>query len=266
MSNCILSDNLAEIGSQIAITSAHPDRPCTLTLSYSDLQGGRYNVFVGNWSTFNSGTGNIDADPCFVKPGHWNHNGTPNYIWDNSWVDGDYHLLETSPCVDAGDPDYIPGPNENDLGGSPRVTGCAVDMGAYEYPLPLFARINIQPRTINLQSEGKWLTCRISLPDGYSAADIDVDSLLLEDEIESDSLRINSGVSGALALFSRRDLQDILSPGRLQLTITGRLKDGTDFTGKDTIKVIDNPPSKSADRSKRNAELKRLLKINIKTG
>ncbi|UCC23541.1 MAG: right-handed parallel beta-helix repeat-containing protein, partial [Planctomycetota bacterium] len=93
VTNCILSDNLAEIGSQIAITSAHPDRPCTRTLNYSDLQGGRYNVFVGNWSTFNSGTGNIDADPCFVKPGHWNHNGTPNYIWDNSWVDGDYHLL-----------------------------------------------------------------------------------------------------------------------------------------------------------------------------
>ena len=256
MSNCILSDNMAEIGSEIAITSTHSDLPCTLTLNYTDIQGGRANVFVGNWSKLNSGPANIDADPCFVEPGHWDANDV--------WVEGDYHLLETSPCVDAGDPNYNPGPNETDLDGNPRVTGCAVDMGAYEYPLPLVAQIHIQPRTINLRSRGKWLTCRISLPDGYNAADIDI--ILLADEIEPASFRINSGAPGAVAFFSRRDLQDILDPGRIELTITGRLKDGTDFIGKDTIKVLNNPPPKPARTRKRNVNLKRLLRTNIATG
>jgi len=40
----------------------------------------------------NWGEGNIDLDPCFVQPGYW----------DCCWVGGDYHLLPTSPCIDAG--------------------------------------------------------------------------------------------------------------------------------------------------------------------
>jgi len=266
MTNCILWDNRAETGSQIGLTSTHSHNPCTLTLSYTDLQGGQDNVFVGSWSTLNRGPGNIDADPCFVTCGYWDHNGTPNYIWDDSWVDGDYHLLETSPCVDAGDPNYSPGPNKTDLDGNPRVTGYAVDMGAYEYPLPLVAQINIRPRTINLRSQGKWLTCHISLPDGYNAADIDPDTILLEDEIKTASFRIHSGAPGAVAFFSRRNLQDILGSGRVELTITGRLTDGTEFMGIDTIKVIDNPPPKPARPRKPRVNLRPLRRTKIAIG
>jgi hypothetical protein len=52
------------------------------------------------------------------------------------WIDGDYHLLSDSPCIDFGDPDYIPGPAETDLDGKPRVIGGRIDMGAYEYVSP----------------------------------------------------------------------------------------------------------------------------------
>jgi hypothetical protein len=266
VSNCILSDNLAEIGSEIAITSTHSDLPCTLTLSYTDIQGGRYNVFVGNWSTLNSGPGNIDADPRFVEPGYWDHNGTPHYIWDDSWVDGDYHLLPTSPCIDAGDPDYTTGPSETDLDGNPRLTGYAIDMGAYEYPLPIITQVNIRPRTINLRSRGKWLTCRIWLPDGYNTADIDLDTVFLEDEIEPASFRVHSGAPSALALFDRRDLQDILGPGRVELKITGQLTDGTEFVGIDTIKVIDNPPPKPAGQQKPKVNRRPFRRTKISIG
>ncbi|MHC4501535.1 MAG: LamG-like jellyroll fold domain-containing protein [Planctomycetota bacterium] len=44
----------------------------------------------------------------------------------------DYHLLPDSPCIDAGDPDYVAEPNETDLDGNPRVIGGRIDMGAYE--------------------------------------------------------------------------------------------------------------------------------------
>jgi len=98
-------------------------------VKYGDVQGG--------WS----GEGNIDADPCFVRPGYWNPNRLPDDTSDDLWVDGDYHLKSqagrwdpngeswvlddvTSPCIDAGDPsgpiDYEPPPN-----------GGIINMGAY---------------------------------------------------------------------------------------------------------------------------------------
>jgi hypothetical protein len=83
-----------------------------ITISYSDVQGG--------WL----GLGNIDGDPCFVEAGFWDANGV--------WVEGDYHLLDDSPCIDTGDPNYIAEPNETDLDGNPRVSGGRIDMGAYE--------------------------------------------------------------------------------------------------------------------------------------
>ena len=89
------------------------DETSSATVSYSDVQGG--------WP----GEGNIDADPCFVEPGYWDANGV--------WVDGDYHLLADSPCINAGDPNYIAEPNETDLDGKPRVIGGRIDMGAYEF-------------------------------------------------------------------------------------------------------------------------------------
>lgn len=67
------------------------------------------------------GLGNIDADPCFVDPGYWDINDTPDDLSDDFYVTGDCHLRSqggrwdssseswvqddvTSPCIDAGDP------------------------------------------------------------------------------------------------------------------------------------------------------------------
>ena len=46
-----------------------------------------------------------------------------------------YRLKVNSPCINAGDPDYISDSNEVDLDGNPRLTGPRVDMGAYEFQL-----------------------------------------------------------------------------------------------------------------------------------
>jgi predicted outer membrane repeat protein len=95
-------------------------------VTYSDVQGG--------WP----GQGNIDADPYFKDPGYWGHRDDPNTVVEPNdpnaiWIDGDYHLLGGSPCIDAGDPNYVPEPNETDLDGRPRVIGGRIDMGAYEF-------------------------------------------------------------------------------------------------------------------------------------
>jgi hypothetical protein len=103
-------------------------------VTYSDIQGG--------WP----GQGNIDADPCFAESGRWINANDPNQIAEPNdpnavWVDGDYHLKsqagrwypdsniwfqddQTSPCIDAGDPD-------TPFGDEPFPNGDRINMGAY---------------------------------------------------------------------------------------------------------------------------------------
>jgi hypothetical protein len=79
-----------------------------IAITYSDVQGG----FAGE--------GNIDVDPTFAD-----------------LATGDYHLQSGSPCVDAGDPKTAIDPSEMDLDGNPRLAGAKVDMGAYEFFVPV---------------------------------------------------------------------------------------------------------------------------------
>ena len=101
----------------------------TITVIYSDVCGG--------WP----GEGNIDSDPCFAEPGHWDPNGTPHISIDDFWVDGDYHLKSqagrwdpssqswvqdnvTSPCIDVGD-------MSSPIGYEAFPNGGIINMGAY---------------------------------------------------------------------------------------------------------------------------------------
>jgi len=83
--SCILWENTED---QIVLWNA------SLSASFSDIQGG--------WI----GEGNLDLDPFFVDA-----------------MRGDFRLLFDSPCIDAGNPDFIPR-----TGGGHRI-----DMGAIEY-------------------------------------------------------------------------------------------------------------------------------------
>ena len=193
-------------------------------VSYSDVEGG--------WI----GEGNIDEDPCFVKADYWDANGI--------LIEGDYHLLPASPCIDAGDPDYIAEPNETDLDGNPRVIGGRIDMGAYEYSPPIPSDVDIEPDTLNLTSKGKWITCYIWLPEEYNVADIDPNSIFLDDEIQPEKFWLTEDNQVAIVKFNREQVQAILDIGEVELTITGQLTDGTVFEGTDTIKVIDKAGKK----------------------
>jgi len=117
IANCILWRNGDELwnndNSAITITYS-----CTQGLS-----GGRFEMLGGN----------INQDPCFAQPGHWDANGV--------WIDGDYHLKSqagrwdpngqswvkddiTSPCIDAGDP-------MSPIGYESFPNGGRINMGAY---------------------------------------------------------------------------------------------------------------------------------------
>ncbi|MHC5045411.1 MAG: right-handed parallel beta-helix repeat-containing protein [Planctomycetota bacterium] len=130
--NCILWDNTAPLGPEIALIG---NFPAELTVAYGDVEGGEADVYVQPGFMLHWGPGNIDADPVFVDAGA-----------------GDYDLVSGSPAIDAGHNWAIAGLADTDLDGSPRFaddpatvdTGCGipvvVDMGAYEYqgdPFPV---------------------------------------------------------------------------------------------------------------------------------
>jgi len=122
--DCILWNNKALDGHEIYLWDG-PGADTIGSVSYTDIQGGRASVYASPGAVFNWGSGNIDGDPCFVEPGHWDANGV--------WIDGDYHLRLDSPCVNAGDPNFVAEPNETDMDGELRVMLRRVDMGADEF-------------------------------------------------------------------------------------------------------------------------------------
>ena len=123
--NCIFWDGEAEIWNGDGLM---------ISIAYSNLQGGQSAVY-DPCGAMTWGEGNIDVDPLFVNPGYWDPNGTPEDANDDFWVDGDYLLRPDSPCIDAGDPDYLSDSNATwlDVYGGLRFIGERVDMGADEY-------------------------------------------------------------------------------------------------------------------------------------
>jgi len=108
-------------------------------------------------------------------------------------------------------------------------------------PLLIEAVIKIRPKTLNMRSKGKWIMCRITLPEDYNVTDIDPDSILLEDEIEPDRV-VWLGDEFAIAKFSRPALRELLAdlepPTDVELLVSGQLNDATPFEGTDTIRLI----------------------------
>lgn len=84
-------------------------------IKYNNVWGngaGNYNTIIGDQTGTN---GNISVKPNFVNP-------------DSN----DYALNYDSECINAGDPNFVPAPNEADYDGNPRLLGQYVDMGADE--------------------------------------------------------------------------------------------------------------------------------------
>ncbi len=102
----------------------------------------RYSTVAGGWP----GPGNREADPCFAVADQWVSRNDPKKIVkpdspDAVWIMGDYHLqssagrwnpktghwvrdTETSPCIDAGDPNMP-------FGREIFPNGLTIDMGVY---------------------------------------------------------------------------------------------------------------------------------------
>jgi hypothetical protein len=154
-------------------------------ISYSDVEGGT------------AGEGNMDEAPVFVNAGA-----------------GDYHLTNTSLCIDAGTALYAP---DKDKDGYPRPMGDGHDMGAYEYPFDLDgdddghvysedcddSDPSVHPGAPEVKHDGIDQDCN-----GY---DLTIDILRAEYHVRADSLRVEAvsalGETAALELVSHGSMK-----------------------------------------------------------
>ena len=160
--NCILVGNDANEGLQIALDS-FISNPSTVSVNYSDIEGGQEGVYACLGTILVWGSGNMDIDPCFAS---FDLNGDPN-IWDfhlqsayGRW-DPNNKIWVTdsnmSPCIDTGDPNL-------DWSAEPWPNGKRINMGAYGGTNQ--ASMNGNPGDFNIDGEvnfedfcelaGKW--------------------------------------------------------------------------------------------------------------
>ncbi|UCH89987.1 MAG: hypothetical protein JSV49_04925 [Thermoplasmata archaeon] len=103
------------------------------------------------------------------------------------------------------------------------------------------ASVSIGPKTLNLKSNGNWVTSTIKLPGEYDVNDIDLTTVVLQGaNFEISAVSGQFGGNGITVKFDRSELISYLSPGDVELTVTGEFLSGGSFAGSDTIKVI-NP-------------------------
>jgi len=122
----------------------------------------------------------------------------------------------------------------------------------------IMATLNVDPDTLNLRNKGQWITAYIQVPEDQSAADINATTILLNgtispvldpkyDFVTNSSVYLvdynNDGILERMIKFNRTEVESFISSqgidwGKVQLTVTGELLDGTLFEGTDTISVL----------------------------
>lgn len=126
---------------------------------------------------------------------------------------------------------------------------------AISFTRTIEADVDFCPDSLNLRSNGKWITGYIELPESYDVTNINVSSILLNGTIpvalSSPSQIADCDGDGVLELmvkFDRAAVQSyILSHAVFKdrfaeatLTLTGKLNTGIEFEGNDTMRIILN--------------------------
>jgi len=168
------------------------------------------------------------------------------YAQDGAFDYEDDTLYLTAYVV-AGLPDY--GGNlvecDEDTGActqiGPFANGMQISGSAIPYEAALLETdVDIKPETLNLKSNGKWVTVHIGLSAGYDVNDIDIGTVALEGipadwgKVTGDKLKVK--FSRAALIEHIRDVLGI-TEGDVELTVTGNLLDSTPIEGSDTIYV-----------------------------
>jgi len=259
LANCIISENVgATYGGGLFFDNATVIvTNCTIVANEGTIGGGIYydndRSALQNCIVWGNTGGSINISPSFVLPvrhscveGGWP--GLGNIDADPIFINhqlGDYHLQSLSPCINAGDPNYVAEPNETDLDGRPRVIGGRIDMGAYEATIQIEADVRIVPRVINRHGRMTKVLATMRLPEGNTRDQIDSEEplVLYPGGIESIQQWVVCGREVMVfAFFDEAELMAAVPDnGRVELLIVGQLKTGEFFSGTDTVWIIGMP-------------------------
>jgi len=105
-------------------------------------------------------------------------------------------------------------------------------------------QVDIRPNTLSFNSSGKYVTCYITPPEGYSVCDIDTSSIFLESlpaipDWTGIVDRDLDGIDDLMVKFDRPAVLELLEGAEVSvdLTITGNFEDGVTFFGVDTVQI-----------------------------
>ncbi|MCB2180612.1 MAG: hypothetical protein KQH63_01130 [Desulfobulbaceae bacterium] len=119
------------------------------------------------------------------------------------------------------------------------------------------------PETLNLKSNGRWITCLVQSETIMAVEDVDVESILLNETIPAEKACMQE--EDLLMLkFSRAALIESLLPGdeevvfpmETELNVTGTLSDGSSFEATDSINVIFPQPKEKQVKAQKKVQTK----------
>jgi hypothetical protein len=112
-----------------------------------------------------------------------------------------------------------------------------------QFGAPIVAEADICPDIINLKSGGKYVTVYLEMPAGYPVADIDLNSILLEETISAKAgIAVigdhdNDGVQDLMVKFNRADLKGLVAAGETRLGIDFALLSGLPFRAMELVRI-----------------------------
>lgn len=123
---------------------------------------------------------------------------------------------------------------------------------------PVEAKIKMSPRSINVDSKGNWINCKIQLPGDYPVEDMQTGTVevSVRGEVEVDGVPEEYLVEGVgtssvqvkkdfiMVKIKRSDITDPLKAvganGSAEVTVAGELDGGLYFEGTQMLKIINN--------------------------
>jgi hypothetical protein len=112
-------------------------------------------------------------------------------------------------------------------------------------PSGVSVNISFYPKTLNLRSKGKWIICRVELPEGFKVKDVDVSTLMLNDTVSGKACNKAKTSRYLIVKFDKKVVIDLIASlpkfRKLSFTVTGKFKDGTSFSGTTTIRFKSHP-------------------------
>jgi len=131
------------------------------------------------------------------------------------------------------------------------------DADFQDFVLAAMTSVNVNvcycPRTLNLKSQGRWITAIIRLPKEYKAKDVNISSIMLNETVPAEQDHYAIFNCKALHLlvvkFNRTAVIELIRNSlegagckkrftEVSLTVTGKFLDGLAFQGTNKIRVI----------------------------